>query len=174
MFKQIDWVGLEVLCQQFVELFYVQQVQFDLVWVECLSVIFKFGECFVFGLIILLVLIFLLVVGNIICLYIENCCNEIEVIKLVGGMDGYVCWLFLYMGVLYGLGVGILFWVLLVYLLNWLNGLVVNFLGLYGSDFGLQGVLLDDGLLLIVGVVLFGWVGVWLVVVCYLCELVLC
>ena len=64
---------------------------------------------------------------------------------------------FLYMGALYGLGAGILSWALLAYSLNWLNGSVVNLSGLYGSDFGLQGVPLDDGLSLTVGAVLLGW-----------------
>ena len=54
---------------------------------------------------------------------------------------------------------------------NWLNGSVVNLSGLYGSDFGLQGVPLDDGLSLTVGAVLLGWVGAWLAVARHLREL---
>ena len=134
--KQIDRAGLEALRQQLAELPHVQQAQLDLVWVERLSAILKLGERFVFGLTILLVLTLLLVVGNTIRLHIENRRNEIEVIKLVGGTDGYVRRPFLYMGALYGLGAGILSWALLAYSLNWLNGSVVNLSGLYGSDFG--------------------------------------
>ncbi|MGU8127874.1 cell division protein FtsX, partial [Escherichia coli] len=93
----------------------MQQAQLDLVWVERLSAILKLGERFVFGLTILLVLTLLLVVGNTIRLHIENRRNEIEVIKLVGGTDGYVRRPFLYMGALYGLGAGILSWALLAY-----------------------------------------------------------
>ncbi|WP_033984563.1 cell division protein FtsX, partial [Pseudomonas aeruginosa] len=159
------------LRQQLAELPHVQQAQLDLVWVERLSAILKLGERFVFGLTILLVLTLLLVVGNTIRLHIENRRNEIEVIKLVGGTDGYVRRPFLYMGALYGLGAGILSWALLAYSLNWLNGSVVNLSGLYGSDFGLQGVPLDDGLSLTVGAVLLGWVGAWLAVARHLREL---
>ena len=169
--KQIDRAGLEALRQQLAELPHVQQAQLDLVWVERLSAILKLGERFVFGLTILLVLTLLLVVGNTIRLHIENRRNEIEVIKLVGGTDGYVRRPFLYMGALYGLGAGILSWALLAYSLNWLNGSVVNLSGLYGSDFGLQGVPLDDGLSLTVGAVLLGWVGAWLAVARHLREL---
>ncbi|MGV8582477.1 cell division protein FtsX, partial [Pseudomonas aeruginosa] len=96
--KQIDRAGLEALRQQLAELPHVQQAQLDLVWVERLSAILKLGERFVFGLTILLVLTLLLVVGNTIRLHIENRRNEIEVIKLVGGTDGYVRRPFLYMG----------------------------------------------------------------------------
>lgn len=169
--KQIDKAQLDALRQRLSELPGVQQAQLDLVWVERLSAILKLGDRFVFGLTILLVLTLLLVIGNTIRLHIENRRNEIEVIKLVGGTDGYVRRPFLYMGALYGLGAGILSWALLAFGLDWLNGAVVNLAGLYGSDFGLAGVPVDDGLSLTVGAVLLGWIGAWLAVARHLREL---
>ncbi|WP_313465796.1 permease-like cell division protein FtsX [Pseudomonas nitroreducens] len=169
--KQIDKAQLDALRQRLSELPGVQQAQLDLVWVERLSAILKLGDRFVFGLTILLVLTLLLVIGNTIRLHIENRRNEIEVIKLVGGTDGYVRRPFLYMGALYGLGAGILSWTLLAFGLDWLNSSVVNLAGLYGSDFGLAGVPVDDGLSLTVGAVLLGWIGAWLAVARHLREL---
>ncbi len=169
--KQIDKAQLDALRQRLSELPGVQQAQLDLVWVERLSAILKLGDRFVFGLTILLVLTLLLVIGNTIRLHIENRRNEIEVIKLVGGTDGYVRRPFLYMGALYGLGAGVLSWALLAFGLNWLNDAVVNLAGLYGSDFGLAGVPVDDGLSLTVGAVLLGWIGAWLAVARHLREL---
>lgn len=169
--KQIDKAQLDALRQRLSELPGVQQAQLDLVWVERLSAILKLGDRFVFGLTILLVLTLLLVIGNTIRLHIENRRNEIEVIKLVGGTDGYVRRPFLYMGALYGLGAGILSWALLAFGLDWLNSAVVNLAGLYGSDFGLSGVPIDDGLSLTVGAVLLGWIGAWLAVARHLREL---
>ncbi|MCY1279833.1 Cell division protein FtsX [compost metagenome] len=113
----------------------------------------------------------LLVIGNTIRLHIENRRSEIEVIKLVGGTDGYVRRPFLYMGALYGLGAGVLSWALLAFGLDWLNGAVVNLAGLYGSDFALAGVPLEDGLSLTIGAVLLGWIGAWLAVARHLREL---
>lgn len=169
--KQIDKNQLDALRQRLSELPGVQQAQLDLVWVERLSAILKLGDRFVFGLTVLLVLTLLLVIGNTIRLHIENRRNEIEVIKLVGGTDGYVRRPFLYMGALYGLGAGVLSWALLEFGLNWLNASVVNLAGLYGSDFALAGVPLGDGLSLSIGAVLLGWIGAWLAVARHLREL---
>lgn len=169
--KQVDRNQLDALRQRLAELPGVQQAQLDLVWVERLSAILKLGDRFVFGLTVVLVLTLLLVIGNTIRLHIENRRNEIEVIKLVGGTDGYVRRPFLYMGALYGLGAGILSWALLEFGLNWLNASVTNLAGLYGSDFTLAGVPLGDGLSLTTGAVLLGWIGAWLAVARHLREL---
>ncbi|HAW26267.1 MAG TPA: cell division protein FtsX, partial [Pseudomonas sp.] len=43
--------------------------------------------------------------------------------------------------------------------------------GLYNSDFGLAGVPADDGLSLVLGAVLLGYIGAWLAVARHLSEL---
>ncbi|MBX9913808.1 MAG: permease-like cell division protein FtsX [Pseudomonadaceae bacterium] len=169
--QQVDKVTLEALRQRLAELPKVEQAQLDLVWVERLSAILKLGEHFVFGLSLLLVLALLLVIGNTIRLHIENRRIEIEVIKLVGGTDSYVRRPFLYMGALYGVGAGLLAWLVLVFGLDWLNAAVVKLAGLYGSDFALGGVPLADGLSLLLGAVLLGYIGAWLAVARHLNEL---
>lgn len=168
---QVDKAALEALRERLAALPGVQQAQLDLQWVERLSAILKLGQHFVFGLTLLLVLALLLVVGNTIRLHIENRRNEIEVIKLVGGTDGYVRRPFLYMGTLYGVGAGLLAWGVLAFGLSWLNAAVVRLAGLYGSDFALGGVPVDDGLSLLLGAVLLGYIGAWLAVARHLSEL---
>jgi cell division transport system permease protein len=169
--SQVDRDGLEALRQRLSQLSGVEQAQLDLLWVERLTAILKLGDRFVFGLSLLLVATLLLVIGNTIRLHIENRRTEIEVVKLVGGTDGYVRRPFLYMGALYGLGAGIIAWLLLAYGLGWLNEAVVGLAGLYGSDFGLSGVPADDGLSLVLGAVLLGYIGAWLAVARHLSEL---
>jgi len=169
--KEIDKERLDALRLRLSELPDVNQAQLDLLWVERLSAILKLGERFVFGLTLLLVLALLLVIGNTIRLHIENRRTEIEVIKLVGGTDGYVRRPFLYMGALYGLGAGVLAWAVLAYGLNWLDQAVVRLAGLYGSDFALLGVPLADGLSLVLGAVLLGYIGAWAAVARHLREL---
>ncbi len=169
--KEVDKPTLEALRQNLSEMPGVQQAQLDLLWVERLSAILKLGQHFVFGLTLLLVLALLLVIGNTIRLHIENRRNEIEVIKLVGGTDGYVRRPFLYMGALYGVGAGLLAWAVLAFGLDWLNAAVVRLAGLYGSDFALAGVPTDDALSLLLGAVLLGYIGAWLAVARHLSEL---
>ncbi len=169
--SKVDRDDLEALRQRLAELPGVEQAQLDLLWVERLTAILKLGDRFVFGLSLLLIATLLLVIGNTIRLHIENRRTEIEVVKLVGGTDGYVRRPFLYMGALYGLGAGLIAWALLAYGLGWLNEAVVGLAGLYNSDFGLGGVPSDDGLSLVLGAVLLGYIGAWLAVARHLSEL---
>lgn len=169
--SEVDRDNLEALRQRLAELPGVEQAQLDLLWVERLTAILKLGDRFVFGLSLLLIATLLLVIGNTIRLHIENRRTEIEVVKLVGGTDGYVRRPFLYMGALYGLGAGLIAWMLLAYGLGWLNEAVTGLAGLYGSDFGLDGVPGEDGLSLVLGAVLLGYIGAWLAVARHLSEL---
>jgi cell division transport system permease protein len=169
--NEVDRDNLEALRQRLAELPGVEQAQLDLLWVERLTAILKLGDRFVFGLSLLLIATLLLVIGNTIRLHIENRRTEIEVVKLVGGTDGYVRRPFLYMGALYGLGAGLIAWLLLAYGLGWLNEAVIGLAGLYGSDFGLAGVPVEDGLSLVLGALLLGYIGAWLAVARHLSEL---
>ncbi|NBB10615.1 permease-like cell division protein FtsX [Pseudomonas sp. SLFW] len=169
--QEVDKPALEALRTRLAELPKVQQAQLDLVWVERLAAILKLGDRFVFGLTVLLVVALLLVIGNTIRLHIENRRTEIEVIKLVGGTDAYVRRPFLYMGALYGFGAGILSWGVLAFGLDWLNEAVVRLAGLYGSNFALAGVPVADGLSLLLGAVLLGYIGAWIAVARHLREL---
>lgn len=168
---EVDKAALEALRQRLSALPKVDAAQLDLVWVERLAAILKLGDRFVFGLTVLLVSALLLVIGNTIRLHIENRRIEIEVIKLVGGTDSYVRRPFLYMGALYGLGAGVLAWGVLAFGLNWLDDAVVGLSGLYGSDFSLAGVPSADGLSLLLGAVLLGYIGAWIAVARHLREL---
>lgn len=168
---EVDKPALEALRQRLAEFPRVDVAQLDLVWVERLAAILKLGDRFVFGLAVMLVSALLLVIGNTIRLHIENRRVEIEVIKLVGGTDSYVRRPFLYMGALYGLGAGLLAWAILAFGLNWLNDAVIGLSGLYGSDFALAGVPAADGLSLLIGAVLLGYIGAWIAVARHLNEL---
>ncbi|WP_296266522.1 permease-like cell division protein FtsX [Pseudomonas sp. UBA6562] len=169
--EEVDKPTLEALRQRLSELPRVEVAQLDLLWVERLAAILKLGDRFVFGMAVMLISALLLVIGNTIRLHIENRRTEIEVIKLVGGTDSYVRRPFLYMGALYGLGAGLLAWGILAFGLNWLNEAVVGLSGLYGSDFGLAGVPGSDGLSLLIGAVLLGYIGAWIAVARHLNEL---
>lgn len=167
----VDKTELETLRQRLAELPGVELAQLDLLWVERLGAILALGDRFLFGVTVLLVLTLLLVIGNTIRLHIENRRTEIEVIKLVGGTDGYVRRPFLYLGALYGLGAGLLAWAVLAFGLAWLNAAVVRLAGLYDSDFSLVGVPLADGVSLVLGAVLLGYIGAWLAVARHLRDL---
>lgn len=169
--KELDKDKIAELQQNLQNIPNVDRAELDMQWLERLMSILKLGERFVFGIAVLLIAALLLVIGNTIRLAIENRRSEIEVIKLVGGTDGYVRRPFIYMGALYGLGAGLLAWGLLAFGLSWINGYVVQLAGLYASDFALSNVSVEDVLSLTLGAVLLGWIGAWLAVARHLREL---
>ena len=79
--------------------------------------------------------------------------------KLVGGSDGFVRRPFLYQGFWYGLGGGLLAWLVLLLGLTLLAGPVANLAGLYGSGFVLRSLGAIEVLALVAGGALLGWIG---------------
>jgi cell division transport system permease protein len=71
---------------------------------------------------------------------------------------------FLYTGLWYGLGGGILAWLIITISLFWLGPPVAELAGLYQSEFQLQGLGFIDSLLLWLAGGLLGLLGSWLAV----------
>jgi cell division transport system permease protein len=137
----------------------VEVVQLDTAWVERLEAILyaiRRGILLASGLLALGILV---IVGNTIRLDIQNRRDEIEITKLVGGSDAFVRRPFLYSGVWYGIGGGIVAWVITAIALAALRDPVARIAGLYGSGFQLTGLGLQAGALLVGGGVVLGWVG---------------
>ena len=142
----------------------VDSVQLDMQWVQRLYQFMDLGQRLVWALGLLLGLAVLLIIGNTIRLAIENRRDEIRVVKLVGGTDSFVRRPFLYTGIWYGLGGGLLAWALLALGLTWLSGPVEQLISLYGSDFQLKGLGFGNSLMLIVDAMVLGLLGAWLAV----------
>ncbi len=142
----------------------VSSVQLDMDWVLRLNQMLQIAERLVLALGLLLGFGVLLVIGNTIRLAIENRRAEIVVVKLVGGTDGFVRRPFLYTGLWYGLGGGLLALLLLLLALFWLSGPVAGMATLYGSAYSLQGLGFGGTLVLLFGAGLLGLLGAWLAV----------
>lgn len=142
----------------------VEEAQLDLAWVKRLYHIMELGQRTITALGFLLGLAVLLVVGNTIRLAIENRRQEIVVVKLIGATNAFVRRPFLYTGIWYGLGGGILAWLLINVSLYWLDAPVRSLASAYASDFSLIGLSLRDSLLLLVSSTLLGWLGAWIAV----------
>jgi cell division transport system permease protein len=103
-----------------------------------------------------------LIVGNTIRLDILNRRMEIEVMKLVGASDGFARRPFLYSGIWYGLGGGLLALILVAIAAAVLNKPVEGLAKLYGSSFHLQGLRFTTGVGVLVLSVGLAWLGSWL------------
>ncbi|AOY89621.1 cell division protein [Marinobacter salinus] len=142
----------------------IERVQVDLGWLQRLNAMTDLLARAVWALSLLLAAAVVLVIGNTVRLAIENRRDEILVAKLVGGTDAFVRRPFLYTGAWFGLGGGIVAWLLLQLSLWWLSGPVERLAGLYRSDFSLSGLSVDGAFALIIIAMLLGWLGAWVAV----------
>jgi cell division transport system permease protein len=140
----------------------VQAVQIDTEWVQRLYTLLDILRRIIWLTGALLGLGVVLVVGNTIRLDILNRRAEIEVMKLVGATDGFARRPFLYSGVWYGLGGGLLALILVAVAIGMLAKPVETLAGLYGSQFRLSGLGLDLGAAVLGVSIGLGWFGSWL------------
>ena len=156
--------ALERLQQALSESPKVDVVQLDLEWVRRLYAMIDLGERIIGALALALALAVVLVVVNTIRLAIESRREEIVVVKIVGGTDGFVRRPFLYTGFWYGLAGGVLA-VILVQLALWYIATPVDSLvSLYQSDYRMVGLDGEAVLTLPVFAGLLGLMGAWLAV----------
>ncbi len=142
----------------------VQRVQVDLGWLQRLNAMTDLLARAVWALSLLLAAAVVLVIGNTVRLSIESRRDEILVAKLVGGTDAFVRRPFLYTGAWFGLGGGVVAFILLQLSLWWLSGPIERLAGLYRSEFTLNGLNVDGALALIIVAMLLGWLGAWVAV----------
>ena len=110
----------------------------------------------------------LLITGNTIRLDIVSRRAEIEVMKLVGATDGFARRPFLWTGVWYGLGGGLLAVALVSLGVAALAGPVARLAALYGSAFRLEGLDWRVCGAAILGTALLGWLGSWIAATRYI------
>ncbi|MDO8344698.1 MAG: permease-like cell division protein FtsX [Cellvibrio sp.] len=142
----------------------VADVRLDMLWVKRLHQFITVAERFVVALAGLLALGVLLVIGNTIRMAIENRRDEIVVVKLVGATDAYVRRPFLYTGLWFGVGGGILAAILLAIGFWWLSAPVAQLADLYQSSFRLQGLGFIESLQLVLIAGITGLLGAWIAV----------
>lgn len=137
-------------------------VQVDTEWVARLRSMLVLVGRVVDIVTVLLGLAVALVIGNTIRLEINNRSTEIEVLKLVGGSDGFIRRPFLYLGLWYGLLGALCAALLISAALLLLRAPAGALAELYASDYGLSGLSWRDGSVLLGGGALLGWAGAWL------------
>ena len=154
--------GTEILKNAIVAMPDVQTVQIDSEWVERLTAMLAILRRIIWLTGALLGTGVVLVVGNTIRLDILNRRAEIEVMKLVGATDGFARRPFLYSGVWYGLGGGLLAVLLVATAVASLAKPVERLAGLYGSPLRLNGLGFGWGAAVVGVSIGLGWLGSWL------------
>jgi cell division transport system permease protein len=154
--------GLLTLAEALTEIEGIERVQLDTEWVARLQGMLQLFDRLVDIATLLLAAAVVLVIGNTIRLETNSRSVEIEVMKLVGGTDGFIRRPFLYLGLCYGLLGSAIAGLLIAAALWLLSGPVADLAQLYASRFDLSGLGFVDLLQLIGGGSLLGWAGAWL------------
>lgn len=164
MEKRVSAAATEALYNELKALPQIEQAVIDLQWVQRLYSMMELGRRLTLALAALLSVGVLLVIGNTIRLAIESRRDEIVIVKLVGATDAFVRRPFLYTGLWYGLGGGIVCWITMTIGLFWLSSPIADLAGLYQSQFELQGLGFGQTLLLWLSSAGLGLLGAWLAV----------
>ncbi len=149
----------------------VSEVVLDMAWLQRLNSLMELGQRLVLAVGGLLVLGVVLILGNTIRLAIESRREEIVITKLVGGSNAFVRRPFLYTGLWYGVGGGVVAWVLVALSMWFLREPVSRLALLYQSAFELDGLGIIEGLNLVLLGGALGLTGAWLAVTRHLSDI---
>ena len=166
-----DTAHVDMIAMQLKALPGVDFVQVDSAWVKRLAALLRVLRLALLFLATTLGVVVVTVVFNTIRLQVMSQCEEIEVSRLVGATDAFICRPFYYTGALLGLCAGGIALGVVALVLHPLNSAVVDFARLYASEFRLAPLgMLATGLLLAVSAGL-GLIGSWISVQRHLARL---
>lgn len=142
----------------------VAEAVLDMEWLQRLNSLMELSRRLVLAVGGMLVIGVLLILGNTIRLAIESRRDEIIIVKLVGGSNGFVRRPFLYTGLWYGVGGGVLAALLVSAALWFLEEPIGQIALLYESAFHLAGLGVMGALNLVILGGILGLAGAWLAV----------
>jgi cell division transport system permease protein len=142
----------------------VELAQLDTSWIKRLNALLQLGKKGVLVLTVLLGLALIVIIGNTIRLQILTQREEIEVSKLIGATDSFIRRPFLYTGTIYGLGGGLVAWLLLVAIISLFNVSIADLAEQYASGFRLDLPSLQTSVSIIASAVFLSWLGSFIAV----------
>ena len=113
----------------------IDSVILDGSWIKKLRIGLSLGKLSIFFIASLLIIVLLVVIGNTIRLQTLTYKDEIEVSKLIGATNAFIQRPFMYTGILYGLGGGILTISILKLSVFGLNATINKLVSIFGTDF---------------------------------------
>lgn len=137
----------------------VEDAKLDAQWLLKWHAIERVASKLTQGFMFLLAVAVLLVISNTIRLAVQNRRQEIEVLKLIGATNGFICRPFVYSGVLYGLVGALVALLTLDLALFFVSKPVIKLSHAYHSNYRLMGLKPANTLLLLFFGSVLGWFG---------------
>lgn len=160
----LDQPQVSALREELQEIPEVAEAVLDMEWLQRLNSFMELSRRLVIAVGGMLIIGVLLILGNTIRLAIESRRDEIVIVKLVGGSNGFVRRPFLYTGLWYGVGGGVLAALLVSGALWFLEEPIGDLVLLYESVFHLNGLGVMGALNLVILGGLLGLAGAWIAV----------
>lgn len=120
----------------------------DIDWLTRLNAIVTMLEEAVITVAVLLMVSVVLIIGNTIRLSIISRREEIEVMKLVGATEGFIQRPFVYTGIWYGIMGGLVAFIVVSFVIWWMQSALVDISGLYMADFTIEGLTFSEFIML--------------------------
>ncbi|MDE2367272.1 MAG: permease-like cell division protein FtsX, partial [Betaproteobacteria bacterium] len=139
----------------------VEHVQADSAWARRLDSLLKLGRLAVLMLAALLSFSVVAVAFNTIRLQILTMRDEIEVAKLIGATNRFICRPFLYLGAIQGMIGGAVAWLIISLAIYLIDEQLEQLMRLYEINFRLYHLSLEDSLSLLLFSAGLGWIGAW-------------
>jgi len=112
----------------------IDDIMIDGNWIKKLRIVISLGKLSVIFLAILLIIVLLVVIGNTIRLQTLTYRDEIELSKLIGATNAFIQRPFMYTGILYGFGGGLITVSLLKLSVLGLNTALIKLVAIFGTD----------------------------------------
>lgn len=112
----------------------IDDIMIDGNWIKKLRIVISLGKLSVIFLAILLIIVLLVVIGNTIRLQTLTYRDEIELSKLIGATNAFIQRPFMYTGILYGFGGGLITISLLKLSVLGLNTALFKLTAIFGTD----------------------------------------
>ena len=153
--------AMQTLQEELTNLAETDLVQVDTEWVQRFHAFLEIAERAGLMAAVLLGMAIIVIIGNTIRLDIQNRREEIEVTKLIGASNSFIRRPFLYSGLWYGLGGGLMALALVSYGLHLIAAPVSRLAGLYGNSFALLALEPTESLVVLGVGVFLGLTGSW-------------
>lgn len=137
----------------------VAHILVDTDWARKLDAILDAGALIVAMLAALFGAALIIVMFNTIRLQILTRYDEIELSRLIGATDGYICRPFLYFGIIQGLAGAVLAWLFLYFVLREMNAAVYELAQLYATTLNFEHLSWQNSLILLLFSGGLGWIG---------------
>jgi len=174
VYPQVDMVDPDRMARLAAELRQldgVEHVQVDMAWLQRLRSVIEFGHRVVLVIAVVLCVGLVLIISNTIRLAVLNRREEIQIIDLIGGTGGFIRRPFLYAGALQGVFGALFAWMLVILVLELVQGPLTRLGALYQADWGLTGLGFGRGMLLLAVGGMLGWIASRVTVGRYLRQL---